>query len=761
MITADVEFPSLLRGVSTQRWDTRAPGTLNEQLNMLCDPVTGLRRRPGFALKQRWSRVNPAQDVVSWFQELNGVSVHIVLDPATGTVSVYNEDWVLLDDATDTYLIATDPSTIKHAALAGTSWVLNTAVKPTAVYNDTRKNPASYGYYTVRIGEFDRIYNVTVEISYTIAGVTTLQTNTGSYTTPSTGAAAAVPNAIADQLKTALTTTSSGAVVPVTMYSLQNVVLIKANPAVGTTVNYVRVTTANTEVDLGTSQKMSVDLVTDLPNKLPDEANELVMSQGKTENTSVYYQYDAGNARWVEAAKYGSCTGISNTPVRLALSSVGAVYTLTIDRSDWPGASAGNSTNNTLPKWLEVGISGITSFQGRLGLMAEDTLTLSATGYPTRHFRTTIASLDTTDRISVAGGSASAATFHSAIQYNKDLLLLSNTHLAVLPSGNAAVTPGTATIVTNGRISAGNVQPFETGRTVQFVSLSDTYPMVAELTPTNDVTALYDTTLVTEHVRGYVPNAKFVVGMPGIGMSFLADSSSILVNEYMWNGAERPLNAWHKWTLPTGWLIRGMHGTNDALTVVAVTPNGKTYIMEMLPRSTEYVFLDGYVQATLSSLGVPSLDYLVDDTNGDWWAQLTDGSTVHRNAIAYPAASVPVKVGVQFVSSTVLPPYIPRNQAGANQFREGLLVSADIEVANTGEFFIDIPGYNDIPASGIEWADYNFSFVQNSSALAKVNVPIRTPVHTTSITLRTTTPVELNVIRAIYCTRLHNAFRRL
>lgn len=43
----ELAYPSLLYGVSQQTPRERQNGQLTEQLNMLSDPVTGIRRRPG------------------------------------------------------------------------------------------------------------------------------------------------------------------------------------------------------------------------------------------------------------------------------------------------------------------------------------------------------------------------------------------------------------------------------------------------------------------------------------------------------------------------------------------------------------------------------------------------------------------------------------------------------------------------------------------------------------------------------------------
>lgn len=47
MAVIEMQYSSLLNGVSQQTPRERTNGQLTEQNNMMSDPVTGLRRRPG------------------------------------------------------------------------------------------------------------------------------------------------------------------------------------------------------------------------------------------------------------------------------------------------------------------------------------------------------------------------------------------------------------------------------------------------------------------------------------------------------------------------------------------------------------------------------------------------------------------------------------------------------------------------------------------------------------------------------------------
>lgn len=197
MSTYESSYKSLLQGVSQQIPRERLPGQLTAQLNMLADPVTNLRRRPGAQyLKHRaWFDVD-AEHILGWFTDVAGERLHVLLNTTTGQVLLMDgalNELAMLEGGE--YLQTTNNGTIRAATVGNEFFIGNTAKLPALVYGDI-KPPKNGGFFYVVSGAFGKAYDVSIDFgggSYTAA-----------YTTPSGAsagdAALATPEYIASQL---------------------------------------------------------------------------------------------------------------------------------------------------------------------------------------------------------------------------------------------------------------------------------------------------------------------------------------------------------------------------------------------------------------------------------------------------------------------------------------------------------------------------------------------------------------------------------
>ena len=179
MSTAESAYNSLLQGVSQQIPKERLPGQLTAQLNMLSDPVTNLRRRPGVQYKysRTWANVNAAK-MVGWFTDIAGTRVHVLVNCASGQILLLDENHteLALFDAGD-YLTTNTPSNIRAATVGDEFFILNKTEMPSSMGSFGAFDPATAGFFYVVAGSFSRAYTITITDSY--------GTHTVSYTTPS------------------------------------------------------------------------------------------------------------------------------------------------------------------------------------------------------------------------------------------------------------------------------------------------------------------------------------------------------------------------------------------------------------------------------------------------------------------------------------------------------------------------------------------------------------------------------------------------
>lgn len=556
MSTYEAAYKSLLQGVSQQLPEERLPGQLTAQVNMVSDPVTNLRRRPGVVFRKSWAWASADYEhSLGWFTDIAGSRVNILLNTNTGNIRIldeqFNEEASLKGGA---YLINADTTRIRASTVGNEFFLCNVDKKPVVQYGTTDPNPANSGFFYVASGAFGKGYSVNI-----VHGDGSI---TASYTTPSgTGsgdAALATPEYIAEQLYTQLaggsfsdvritgingTTTGyvpsfqlqeniGSSILPnwvdrapwfemtaariangflrfrytaehgeavsfnfqvrvggwwqSTVHTSQSIALsgtltdkppaTPENPlhkpayeTVPLTVFTSQVTTSgdpsmfvqrdgpyvfitraggisvNTSVGTGymiASKSGVVPSTGNLPARLPSAANGFICRVGTGESPQ-YYRYSHLTTEWTEVGAWGSPTRITNVPISILWN--GTAWALNTE--SFVGRNAGDDDSNELHEWMTYGITGMGTYQGRLVLLSGPLVSLSASNKPRHFFRTTVSGLLNSDPIEVGAGMNSAAAYEWAIPFQKDLVLFSRAYQAVIPSGNTAVTPATATVV--------------------------------------------------------------------------------------------------------------------------------------------------------------------------------------------------------------------------------------------------------------------------------------------------------------------------
>lgn len=428
MSTYESAYKSLLQGVSQQLPDERLPGQLTAQTNMVSDPVTSLRRRPGVVYRQSWDWPSADADhIMGWFTDVGGQRVHLILNTNNGNLRVLGEDFVQQASLEGgAYLTNADPTHIRATAVGNEFFFCNVDVAPVVVYTPADSDPALGGFFYVGAGAFSKGYNVSVMYS----GSTT----TATYTTPSGAsvgdAALATPEYIAEQLRAQLAADALLTVVRDGPY-------VFVSKATSITVS----TTVGTQYMI-TSNGGFVTAAGNLPARLPSVANGYICRVGSGSSPQ-YFRYNHPTIEWSETGAYGSPKSITGVPVSVQWN--GSAWEL--NTTAFSGRSAGDNTSNGLHEFMQYGITGISTFQGRFVIMSGPLVSLSASGKPRQFFRSTVTSVISSDPIEIGSGMNSSAAYEWAVPFQKDLLLFSRSYQALIPSGNQAVTPLTATVM--------------------------------------------------------------------------------------------------------------------------------------------------------------------------------------------------------------------------------------------------------------------------------------------------------------------------
>ena len=149
-------YPSLIQGASQQVPDKRLDGQVSNQLNMVSDALTGLRRRKGFELLRF---LENSDDARFWWFSISGASYMIAHDYSTGSIRVYSDKGILVGSIKNNYLIGAYQD-FQYTSVSGLGAVLNTQVLPKMQTIQERKYLE--GFIDVVTGEVEYDWDITV-----------------------------------------------------------------------------------------------------------------------------------------------------------------------------------------------------------------------------------------------------------------------------------------------------------------------------------------------------------------------------------------------------------------------------------------------------------------------------------------------------------------------------------------------------------------------------------------------------------------------
>jgi len=538
----------MLGGVSRQHPAQRLPDQVTEQVNLLSDPVTGIRRRGGFRYVRALSGHEGPQVVYTFSN--GGDSYMAVVGTDTGTLKLYqlNAQLTLVGEWQSNYLQGTDLDFLQHQ---NDLYILNREItvqeQPVA---ETGPDPAKHGYYYIQQGAFDWTFNLQI----TVLG----NTYSVEHVTPSSNAKEATPDKVAEKLKEKLDALDIPGVTLTVKLHGGFVYLTCTEP--------FEITSSNSDSYVRTSGSGIVKDSSALPARLPAEADGSIMQVGH-KKAATYYRWSFADTAWIERCAYGDAGTIENLPIVLEME------TLQLRQLQGAARTAGDTENVPPLKIIGQKISGFGSFQGRLVLMQGENVLFSKSNDPEVYYRNSMVSLSDDDPIEIAGTSTLGTDYRHSLMYNGDLLLLSATSQGVVPGRNV-LTPQTAVISTSSHYAVDTlVRPSVTGRSVLYSAVAGTQSSVWEMFPSEYNTQGVQAQDVTLHLPSFFQGRiQEVSSSNTAGFAVVRDESNVLkIHQFVWEGYEKAQSCWHEWTVPGELLSATIAG--QKLMIVIRNPN--------------------------------------------------------------------------------------------------------------------------------------------------------------------------------------------
>lgn len=548
----DGSYKSLMQGISQQPDRTKSAGQMNAMVNMIADPIDGLKRRP--PVKHIKNVGTYHADNLAYGYDTGEEQYHVIFNHDK-TISVF--DWngnvKTVNNQGAAYLSAT-PKVDLSVCTIGDYTIVANKTKVCALTSDLKTSVSGALIYFRDGGEYGRKYDVFLD-SNLVARYTT-----PGGATPATDAAQCgteyVATVIYDQL-VALAPTGY------TFSQKLNVILVKRTS--GTTPISITVSDdrggENALIVQDTVAKASNLPLYALPGMVVTNAGS-----GTKDKDDVYMEaIGSGTAlttvTWRETAKRGIKYKLDKATVPHALIRLadgtfyfgpldGGTYGTTVIEA-WAERAAGDDTSNPARAFIGSTIEFVTSFQDRLLFLTDEFCVLSGTKSFFNFWNTTATALLDSDPIEVANPSTKATFLKSAVIHNKNLIVFSHEAQFVLPGGKN-VTPALAALqqVTSYQSNLGTT-PVAAGANVLFDITYGDYSGVRELF-TGALSESQDSRAITDHVKKFIKGniTQMHVGSNIGFLGVLSDGSpkSLYLYQYIWDGETRVQAAWSEWT---------------------------------------------------------------------------------------------------------------------------------------------------------------------------------------------------------------------
>ena len=766
-------YKSLLQGVSQQTPQEREDGQLGEQINMLSDPVTGLRRRGGVKFGAYLPTMKP-----HWYIEVInhlGALLTVIIDVDTGTLYTFNglTDSALHGRFIEPYFKTTKgKGSIKTTIVNNKLYILNTERVPklqkylTDPIPSWRKDPRHYGYYSVRATQFSKKYTLTV----------TLGSYTGSWSgyTSDSVANQATPDYIAKRFYDAF----AGGLAPeltalVDISRLGSTLAFRVKDKTST--DTLSVESGESSGYVLASGNSRVNSRTELLGVLPPALDGYIMAVGVLSNTA-YYKYQHSTKTWSESSTYDDVLGYFNVPM---------VYTISTDPTEVQLApmamsprKAGDDNNNPYPQFVDYGLTGISSYQSRLVLLSGAYVHLSKSGDYGQFLRTTVTELLDDDAIEMSSAVLASAQYEYAIPYNRDLVLISQKHQAVIPANSTVLTPKTAVIYPSTELDISlAVKPTVVSKTMYYTyQRGAAYYQVGEFIPNTYNEGQYYAQNLTDHLPLYASGVctSMAASTTNNMAVFASGTREVLINQFMWRGEERPIMSFHKWVLP--YKVVHVHFEGEFLILFMATGTGGLYIGTVNIQLNQlddkpvpyldmyrYVDIDASGQGDLRAIELASKAVIYDARNQRHKEVAFKQSVDYIYDCPYVGT---ISVGVPFESTfTLTPPFLKDESGKVVAGTRTTIQQLRMTFKSTGSFNVKVldtmgTAYDSEGDTALTWseADLGYSWVNSIGAVV---IPCRTRLASTECSVTTTGTTDMNLVSTEYILRTANKRRRL
>lgn len=589
------------QGVSQSPPQVRLQGTCDEMEDCMSTIPMGAQKRPPFTWTGPLFKADGVTPIVAdpeavWYEVLRGsagADCALLLNRESGVIQPYlflisdmSPVTVTWDDDALTYLRANSPtpnSQIKCCTIEDVTFITNRTVQVA----DGTATQATRPYECllwVETGHYSANYKVTITPAST-------GTPISAQYTPSTGASGddawgVGTDCIANGLYSGTIPSSSNA-------GFVGTPLESALTPLGYTVTlngstiYISHPTDDFTVAVADDQggtamiaiKGEVQEFSDLPAVAVDGLVVRIANESAGGYSDYYVQFSAGNATtlgvWNECVAPGANLGIDLTTMPVGLTCTDGV-TWELKQLTWTGRTTGDATLSLDPSFVGDYIMDIGWWRGRLCLVYQGGVSLSASDSPYKFYVSTLVTALDSDAIDLLPPIDRKTVFYQAVIFDLRLVVMGDQNVAVVESSGGVTptltgiyplsdTPFTDTVRVQG---ANHKIYFAAPRTNSLVLYEISIDRLSGLALPEDQTAAVPTYLPLTLDRAATLKTDYITVYGASG------SGRLYVRVFRHSQQQQVENAWFAWNLPTGWTIGGLFIEGTILYAAVIDPAG-------------------------------------------------------------------------------------------------------------------------------------------------------------------------------------------
>lgn len=306
----------------------------------------------------------------------------------------------------------------------------------------------------------------------------------------------------------------------------------------------------------------TVQTYTDLPDITTVTDGAVYKVNGSQDNGFASYYVRKNGTVWDEAVQPGLKNSIDPLTMPWAIVR-GTDGTFELAPFCWKPRQVGDALTNPAPPFVGKSIRDTFFYQNRLGFLADESVVFSVAGDYGSFWRRTVLDYIDSDVLSIATTTTDVALLDYAVPFNDGIMLFSAQRQFSLSNGEAGTSATSVELnpVTDYSMSPG-VRPAALGNFVYFAAQEGEYTQVLEYERQDGTDAL-DAADVSAHVPGFIPpGVSQIIAAKGLDSVILlmgrsADPSEVYVYQFYWDGDQKALSAWRRWTLEGGQVISG------------------------------------------------------------------------------------------------------------------------------------------------------------------------------------------------------------